>query len=102
VKVLPESRQFLVKKKNSAPSALFLLNDPTQPQQDHTWISRFELRGRDIKLQGESSEASELIGLMEGTGYLGNVRFSSPVTSNPRNQKERFVIVAQLLQEEAL
>ncbi|MCO4756678.1 MAG: PilN domain-containing protein [Oceanospirillaceae bacterium] len=102
VKVLTESRQFLVNKKNSEPSALILLNELTQLLPDHTWISRFELRGRDIKLQGESSEASELIGLMEGTGYLGNVRFSSPVTSNPRNQKERFVIVAQLLQEEAL
>lgn len=96
---LKESRQFLINKKIADPSTLILVNELTQLLPDNTWISRFELRGGDLKLQGESGQASALIGLLEGSGYLTNVRFSSPVTSNPRNQKERFVIVAQLRQE---
>ena len=99
VKNLKESRQFLLNKKNSEPSSLILLNEITQLLPDNTWINRFELRGNEFKLQGESGQASALIGLLEGSGYLRNVRFSSPVTSNPRNQKERFVIVAELRED---
>jgi len=101
VKLLKESRQFLVNKKTGTPSTLILLNELTQLLPDNTWISRMELRGNELKLQGESGQASALIGLLEGSGYLRNVRFSSPVTSNPRNQKERFVILALLRQEDA-
>ena len=99
INLLKESRQFLVNKKNSEPSSLILLNEMTQLLPDNTWISRFELRGNELKLQGESGQASALIGLLEDSGYLRNVRFSSPVTSNPRNQKERFVIVAELRED---
>lgn len=101
VKLLKESRRFLINKKIDDPSALILVNELTQLLPDNTWISRLELRGNELKLQGESGQASALIGLLEGSGYLRNVRFSSPVTSNPRNQKERFVIVAQLKREDA-
>ncbi len=100
LKTLMDSRKFLIEKKNSDPSVLQLLDELTRLMPDHTWISRFEVRGTEVKLQGESREASALIGLLEGSGYLTDVRFSSPVTSNPRTQKERFVILAQLRKEE--
>lgn len=101
VKLLIESRQFLVKKKNDAPSALSVLNELTQLLPDNTWLNRFELQKGSIKLQGESREASALIGIIEASENLTNARFSSPVTANPRTQKERFVIEAQLRTEAA-
>jgi general secretion pathway protein L len=63
---------------------------------DDTWLDRFELRGGQIKIQGESKAASSLIPLIEAAPLFRNVSFAAPVTHNVRTAKERFVITAQL------
>ena len=98
--LLNDSRTFLITKKNDELSVLIVLNELTQMLPDHTWISRMEWQQeRVLKLTGESAEASALISLLEDSEYLQDVRFASPVTTNPRTQKERFVILVQLRKE---
>ena len=48
-----------------------------------------------MRLEGESAEASSLIGLLEGSQLLHNVSFASPITSNPRTQRDRFSLLAE-------
>ncbi len=100
LKQLIESRQFLARRKADAPSELVLLHELTTLLPDNTWLLRFEHHDGVAKLQGESADASVLIGILEQSELLTNVRFSSPVTTNPRTQKERFSIEAVTSREE--
>ncbi|WP_432471304.1 PilN domain-containing protein [Amphritea sp. HPY] len=93
---LQESRQFLVNRKQTAPSALLLLNELTGIIPDNTWLTRLFVKDQEITFQGESTSASALIGLVEESTMFHDVRFSSPVTINPRSQKEHFSITAKL------
>lgn len=99
LRLLSESGTWLAEKKQQAPSLLYILAELTDLMPDHTWFTRFELKGTEVRIQGESGEASSLISLLDNSVYLSNARFVSPVTTNPRTEKERFIIVAQLRQE---
>lgn len=98
---LQESRQFLVKEKAATPSVLMLLNELTRLLPDHTWLNRFELKQDTLQIRGESANASELIGLIEGSALFYDVRFSSPVTNNPATGKDRFTLDARFGDEGA-
>lgn len=101
LRLLTESGTWLTEKKQRAPSLLYILAELTDLVPDHTWFTRFELKGTEVRIQGESGEASSLISLLDNSVYISNARFVSPVTTNPRTEKERFIIVAQLRQEVA-
>lgn len=92
---LQTSRAFLLEQQRQAPRLLLLLDELTGLLPDHTWLMRFEDSGNSFRLDGESAEASALIGLLEQSPLLENVRFGSPVTSNPSTAKDRFSLVAE-------
>jgi len=93
---LQQARQFLITRKAAGPSMLLLLKEVTVVLPDDTWLSRFEVKSGLVRLQGESDNASALIGLLEQSPLLQDARFSSPVTVNPQTRKERFVIEARI------
>ncbi|MBV0934276.1 PilN domain-containing protein [Marinobacterium weihaiense] len=93
---LEQGWRFLSQRRQAQPARLLLLDELTRRLPDHTWVSRLELEGSDLQLQGESSQASELIGLLEASPWLQAVSFTSPVTVNPRSGKERFSLQAQV------
>lgn len=97
---LKASRAFLINSKITAPSMLMLLKTLTEVIPDNTWLVRLTINEGLVTFQGESSDASALISLIEETPAFNNVQFSSPVTINPRTQKERFAITASLGQNE--
>lgn len=92
---LETSRKFLLHQQDQGPRLLLLLNELTGLLPDHTWLMRFEDNGTSFRLDGESAEASGLISLLEQSPLLENVRFASPVTSNPNTAKDRFSLVAE-------
>jgi general secretion pathway protein L len=96
IDALAEGRQFLGRKKAAQVPVLFILDELTRLLPDNTWLSRFELNGQTLRIQGESGSASSLIGLLEDSELLMTVDFTSPVTINPRSRRERFSIEAQL------
>lgn len=92
---LQEARALLEAQRQRAPQALLLLAELTGRLPDHTWLTRFELARDRVRLEGESAEASSLLGLLEDSRYLSNVSFASPITSNPRTRRERFSLQAE-------
>ena len=72
-----------------------MLSELTQLLPDHTWLTRLEMNQQRVRLEGESAEASSLIGLLERSQYLHNVSFVSPITNNPRTQRDRFSLQAE-------
>nr|WP_306421967.1 PilN domain-containing protein [Marinobacterium sedimentorum] len=96
IDTLVDGRQFLGRKKAAQVPALLILDELTRLLPDNTWLSRFELNGQVLRIQGESGSASSLIGLLEGSELFMTVDFTSPVTINPRSRRERFSIEARL------
>lgn len=92
---LEAGRDYLREQQALAGEALGMLDELTRLLPDGTWLSRFELTGERVRLEGESAEASALIGLLEQSKTLQNVSYASPITSNPRTQKDRFSLIAE-------
>lgn len=92
---LEAGRDYLSQQQVRASAMLELLEELTRLLPDHTWLTRFEVSQERVRLEGESAEASSLIGLLEGSQHLHNVSFASPITSNPRTQRDRFSLLAE-------
>lgn len=87
---------FVTERKQQLPEVLDVLNILTQVLPDDTWLERFEMKARRIRIQGLSADASSLIELLENTYLLHDVTFDSPVVRDPRVERFRFQIVAEL------
>lgn len=87
---LDASGRALVERKRSAPLVVDLLDEVTRVLPDDTWLTRFELAGDQVQLQGESAAAAALIPLLQASPMLAEPRFRAPVTQSPREQAERF------------
>ncbi|WP_339458255.1 PilN domain-containing protein [Pseudomonas sp. EA_105y_Pfl2_R69] len=92
---LEAGRDYLDEQRLLADEVLSILDELTRLLPDSTWLSRFELIGERVRLEGESAEASALIGLLEQSRTLHNVSYASPITSNPRTEKDRFSLIAE-------
>jgi general secretion pathway protein L len=93
-----QSTGFLVQEKMRHPVVVEVLDELTRYLPDDTWVQRFELRGNELQVRGESFEASALIGLVEGSSLFSEVSFRSSVTRNPQSGSDRFHLVATVKQ----
>jgi general secretion pathway protein L len=93
--LIGESRHLLDKKMQS-PVFVDVLNELTRVLPDDTWLSSIELKGRQVRIQGESAASSALIGLIEASPLFAGTSFSSPVTQNPTTGHERFQLSTAL------
>lgn len=87
---------FVAEKKQRVPEALDVLNALTLMLPDDTWLEHFEMKGNRMRIQGLSADASSLIELMENSPLLQRVEFDSPIVRDPRIERFRFQIVAEL------
>lgn len=87
---------FFAARRASSPIVVSLLDELTRVVPDDTWLTRLEVRGRVVRMQGESERASALISQLESSDRLRNATFSSPVTKNPRTSNDRFIIEAEI------
>ena len=78
-----------------------MLNEVTRLLPDDTWVVQFSRRDDQLTLSGFSAKASALIGLLEQSDLLADVRFRSPVNLDPRLQLERFNLSAGVARAEA-
>ncbi|WP_245849892.1 PilN domain-containing protein [Oceanimonas doudoroffii] len=95
---LQDSRTWLGQRRAERRATLLLLDELTRQLPDHTWLTRLELKEDSLQIRGESTRASELIGLLEGSSLFFDVRFGSPITINPATSRDRFMITARLVQ----
>jgi len=75
---------------------LQILAEVTRVLPDNTWLLRFDVNGAEIRLQGQSTAASELIQLLESSPLFQEAQFRSSVVQIPRSDRERFHVSMQL------
>jgi len=97
VEKLVEGSSYLIKKKQSDPTIVYLLDEMTGIIPDHTWVNRIDIGSGEIQLQGQSSAAAGLIALIEASPNFGGAQFRSPVTQIIRTDQERFHLSANIL-----
>jgi len=88
--------RFLAERRRATPLAVSVLKEATDRLNDETWVVRLHLAGEEIALSGYSAAASPLIANLEASDLFAEVRFGSPVTSDPRVGRERFNLLAKV------
>ena len=81
---------FLIRHKHESVKSVLLLEELTRLIPDDTWLQRFQLNGREVRISGHSASASRLVTLIEESQAFEKVVFRSPVTQDQRSGKERF------------
>ncbi len=87
---LEKRREFFASQVDARVSALQLLEVLTNQFPDDTWIMQLELREGMLHLQGYSSKATSLVGILESSSMFDNPQFSSPVIRDETMGKDRF------------
>ncbi len=91
-----EASRMLARKKETLPPRVDLLRELTLILPDDTWLERVQIKGDTVQLIGQSAKASALIGIVESSKLFNGAGFASPVTTDPRTGKERFVLGARI------
>lgn len=94
-----ETSRMLAQKKRSIPARVDLLRELTVILPDDTWVERLQIKGDSAQIIGQSGKASALIGIVESSKFFSGAGFTSPVTTDPRTGKERFVLSARIGRE---
>lgn len=85
---------YLLDKKRSSPPVVAVLEDVTRILPDDTWVQRFELRGKEMHIHGETASSSKLAGLFEQAKTLHDASFKAPLTKGQGANSERFQLAA--------
>jgi general secretion pathway protein L len=88
--------QFLASRRRATPLVETLLNELTQRLADDTWLVQLRIADKDLSIAGYAPTASALIPVLEDSDYFADVRFSSPVMTDPRANRERFNLAAKI------
>jgi Tfp pilus assembly protein PilN len=77
---------------------LNILLELTEIIPEDAWLTEFNYRAdtRGVKLSGYALSASQLLPVLEQSELFENVRFTSPITTDRRSQKEQFRMEMQL------
>ncbi len=96
VEDLAERGGFFVARKSSVPTLTEIVHEVTALLPDDTYLLQFGVRQDQLAVSGYSGKASALIGELEKSDILGEVRFSSPVTLDRRVGLDRFNLSARV------
>lgn len=88
--------RYLFAQKVRQPPSVELLEELSTRLPDDTWLFRVEIRDGKMHLQGTSTRASALIAELEGSHFLEDVHFASPVTQDGASGRERFHLSASI------
>ncbi len=83
------------RKMGSTPDKLKIIKDLTELIPDNTWLFNLRLGRQDLDISGMSRSASDLIPLLEKSGWLTKTEFASPIVTDA-NKQEHFKIKAEL------
>ncbi len=94
-----QTSNMLAEKKKAAPPRVDLLRELTLILPPDTWVERLQIKGDSLQISGQSARASALVGIIEASDLLDGAGFLSPVTTDPRTGKERFLLGAHIGRE---
>ncbi len=87
---------FVLEKKQSTPPIVLQLDELSRLLPDDTWVQQFDLKGKEVQVQGETASSSKLIPLFESAKTLRDASFRSPVTKGSLPSSERFHLAAEV------
>lgn len=96
---LADGGRVLASRKQSNLLVVELIDEVSRRLPDHTWLSRLDIAGNTLQLQGQSRAAAELIGIIEASPRLEKVRFSSPVSQVSATGVDQFHLTAEITWE---
>ncbi len=92
VTALEQAARFGVTRKQSTPPMLAVMEDLAQRLPQDTWLTGLSYREGELRIEGVSPGASKLIEILEGSPFLHNTHFVSPVTQDRNTGLERFQV----------
>lgn len=95
---LAKKASFLATTKNKRATMTEVLAELTRAIPDHSHIVQLQIQGTSIELNGLADKASDLIAILDQSPMLASPQFRSPVTRDPRSNKERFQISVDLIE----
>ena len=93
---LTEMAGFLAGEKNRRSTMTEILAELTRVIPDHSHIIQLQIKDAKIELNGLADKASDLIAILDQSEMLASPQFRSPVTRDPRANKERFQIAVDV------
>lgn len=91
-----EHGRFLIDRRLSTPAATSLVAEVSERLPDDAWLVQMRWHGKTLAFSGFSPAAAMLIEGLEESPLLSEVRFASPVTKDPRVERERFNVSAEV------
>lgn len=80
----------LATRQKQSPLFIAALAELTQIIPDNTWITELTMDGSKIRIQGASSAASDLIGLIDHSRQFSNAQFEAPLVHDTATNVDRF------------
>ncbi|WP_211575736.1 PilN domain-containing protein [Gluconobacter sp. Dm-74] len=75
-------------------SSLLVLQTLTQALPEETFLTELHLHERHVSLEGQSAQATQLIGILEHHAAFSNAAFSGPITRSEDRRQDLFTLHA--------
>jgi len=93
---LVEGRAFLDRLRNARPTAIEVLDALARRLPDNTYLEKLAIENDRLLLIGLSSEASALVGRLEGARPWRSPALTGALQPDPRSGRDRFTLTADL------
>jgi general secretion pathway protein L len=93
---LVEGRAFLDRARSGRPTAVEILDELSRRLPDSTYLEKLSIENDHLLLIGLSSEASSLVGRLEGAKLWNAPALTGAVQPDPRTGRDRFTLTAEL------
>ena len=94
---LVEGMGFLQRTRSARPTTVEVLDELGRRLPDSTYLEKLSIEGDQILLIGQSSEASALVGQLEGSKLWRAPALTGALQPDPRTRRDRFTLTAQLV-----
>jgi general secretion pathway protein L len=94
---LVQGQAFLDKSRGGRATTVEVLDELSRRLPDDTYLEKFALEGDRMTLIGLSSQASALVGRLEGSKLWRAPAFTGALVPDPRTHRDRFTLVAELI-----
>ncbi|MGO4127982.1 PilN domain-containing protein [Inquilinus sp. YAF38] len=93
---LSDSQRFLDEKRRSVPVASIVLESVSRLLPDDVWLTDLSIADTALRAGGSATDASALIGVLEGSGRFADTRFLAPSTRDRETGRDRFSVGARI------
>ena len=93
---LIEGMQFLEAQRAARPTMVEILDELSQRLPDSTYLEKLAVENDRLLLIGLSSEASALVGQLEGSPLWRSPALTGALQPDPRSRRDRFTLTASL------